>query len=71
MREIELDEIFQNELNAEFFNGSWVSPTEIAFYDTEYNLCLYHVLSKTTRHHIRFMQVVSDACDLTFETSVI
>ena len=56
---IQLDHILQNELAADYFNGSWVSFDEIAFYDLEYNLCLYNTTSKTVKHAIAFPYVVS------------
>ena len=57
---IQLEEILQNELSADYFNGSWVSSHEIAYYDQEYNLCLYNITSKVVKHLIRFPLVVSN-----------
>lgn len=56
---IQLEEILQNELSADYFNGSWVSPEQIAYYDAEYNLCLYNSSSKVVTHLVRFPFVVS------------
>lgn len=58
LQPIELDEIFRDELSANLFNGSWISNNEIAFYDVEYNFCLYDVDQQITKRFIHFIQVV-------------
>lgn len=60
LQPIELDEIFRDELSANLFNGSWISNNEIAFYDVEYNFCLYDVDQQITKRFIHFIQVVSE-----------
>lgn len=59
LKKIQLEEIFQNDLSANYFNGTWITNEYIAYYDEEYNLCLYHVPSKQRKILISFVQVVS------------
>lgn len=59
LKPIELEEIFRNELIATDFNGSWISDTEILFYDIEYNLKVYDVHLLHSRTLIKFTEVVS------------
>nr|XP_027196831.1 prolyl endopeptidase FAP-like [Dermatophagoides pteronyssinus] len=59
LQPIELDEIFRDELSANLFNGSWISNNEIAFYDVEYNFCLYDVDQQITKRFIHFIQVLT------------
>lgn len=56
---ITLDNVLQNELLPNYFNGSWTTGDGIVYYDAEYNLCLYNSTSKVIRHLIRFPYVVS------------
>lgn len=59
---IQLENILQNELSAEYFNGSWASHEQLAWYDTEYNLVLYNSTSKKGKVAISFPYVVSVFC---------
>ena len=61
---IQLENILQNELSADYFNGSWVSHEQLAWYDAEYNLVLYNSTSQTAKVAISFPFVVSgkDPC---------
>lgn len=70
---IQLNEIFRDELSANYFNGSWISNNEIAFYDVEYNLCLYNVEQQITKQFIHFIQVVSNsnAFDFIFNSFIL
>ncbi|UXI16219.1 putative UDP-glucose 4-epimerase [Sarcoptes scabiei] len=59
LKPIELEEIFRNELIATDFNGSWISDTEILFYDIEYNLKVYDVHLLHSRTLIKFTEVLT------------
>lgn len=59
---IQLENILQNELSAEYFNGSWASHEQLAWYDAEYNLVLYNTTSRKGHVAISFPYVVSINC---------
>lgn len=60
LQPIQLDEIFQNQLAANYFNGTWATDAKLAFYDLEYNLLTFDVRTGVVSKLIPFQHVLID-----------